>query len=88
MLMMQMVRLDLLRRIINMHRNMIRHVLLDIAQKQRTDDTDTTKGDTDIIHRRVTFDVGDLTSSDNVFPFRGCVYAGEEADFIEEGGAG
>lgn len=85
---MHMMRPNLLRRIINPHRNMIRHVLFNIPQKQRTDDTDASKRDTDIIHGRITPDIGDLAGGNNVFPFRGCVYAGEEADVVEEGGAG
>lgn len=71
-----------------MHRNMIRHILFDIAQKQGTNDTQASEGDTDIIHWWITLHVSDLPSGDNVFPFRGCVYAGEEADFVEKRGAG
>lgn len=80
----------LITRVLNLHDDghMIVHVLIDIAQEARRDDAHPAKRDADQIDILVALGKGHLPGSHDDFPR--CLVArdaGDQSDFVEEGGA-
>lgn len=68
--------------------NIVIHIIPNILQEQRSDDTDSAEPDTSVVHPLVALRVGDLPRCDDcvVGSFVACD-TGDVADFVEEGGA-